>query len=88
MCEICQYAKSIRKAVHSEMTRIYPTTKRDLNKDHLRLGALLLVNYFQSIIKGAMFSSFGQSTPQNFVGGCVFVNHMRGCLQVEQQQGK
>ena len=69
------------------MTKIDPTAEGDLKKGHLRPGASVSVDHFESRIKGRTFNSFGRSTSEHFVGGCVFVDHMSGYLQVEHQLG-
>ena len=78
LCEICQYAKA-RKAIHGK-TRIDPAAEEDLKKGQLRPGVSVSVDHFESRIKGRTFNSFGQSTSEHFVGGCVFVDHMSGYL--------
>ena len=87
LCEICEYAKARRKAVHGKKTQSDPAVEGDLKKGHLRPGASVSVDHFESRIKGRTFNSFGRSTSEHYVGGCIFVDHMSGYLQVEHQLG-
>lgn len=53
-----------------------------LKKNQLRPGAALSVDHFESRINGRTFTSFGPSTSEQYVGGCVFVDHMSSYIQV------
>ena len=67
LCEICQYAKARRKATHVEVTKIDPSVEVDLKKVHLRPGASVSVDHFESRIKGRTFHSFGRITSEHFL---------------------
>ena len=56
--EICQYANARRKAAHGKVTRIDPSVEGYLKKGHLRPGASVSVDHFESRIKGRTFNLF------------------------------
>ncbi len=87
LCEICQYAKARRKAVHGKNTKIDKDSEGDLKNNHLRPGDAVSTDHFESRIKGRTLSSFGRSTSQQYVGGCLFVDHMSSYIHVEHQLG-
>jgi len=58
-----------------------------IRKDHLRAGAAVSVDHFESRLKGRTFSSFGTATSQTYVGGCIFVDHMSGYIHIGHQLG-
>ena len=87
MCEICQYAKAKRKNTHGKTTTIDLQSQGDLKKEHLRPGASVSVDHFESRIKGRTYTSYGRPTSEHYVGGCVFVDHMSGYIHIEHQLG-
>ena len=42
---------------------------------------------FESRIKGCTLYSFGQSTSEHYIGGCIFVDHMSSYIHMEHQFG-
>ena len=85
MCGICQYVKAMRKATHRKTTKIDKDAEGDLKSNHLRPGDAVSTDHFESRIKGRTLSSFGRSTSQQYVGGCLFVDHMSSYIHVEHQ---
>ena len=85
LCEICQYTKTRRNAVHRKITRIDKKSEGDLKNNHLRLGEATSTDHFESRIKGKILASFGRSTSQHYMGGCLFVDHMRSYIHAERQ---
>ena len=53
----------------------------------MHLGVSVSVDHFESRIKGRIFTSFLYSISEQYVGGCVFVDHTSSYIQVEQQLG-
>lgn len=85
LCEICQYAKARRKAIHGKLTKIDPISEDDLKKNHVRPGVSVSVEHFESRTKGRTHTSFGRSTSEQYVEGYVFVDHVRSDIQVVHQ---
>ena len=87
MCEVCQYDKARRKATHGKTTKIDKCSEGDLKSNHLRPGDAVTTDHFESRIKERTLSSFGRSTSQQYVGWCLFVDHMSSYIHVEHQLG-
>ena len=51
----------------------------------MHLGVSVSVDHFESRIKGRIFTSFLYSISEQYVGGCVFVDHTSSYIQVEHQ---
>ena len=58
-----------------------------LKRDHIRPGQAMSVDHFESRLKGRTYTSFGKTTSKQYVGGCIFVDHMSGYIHVEHQLG-
>jgi hypothetical protein len=91
-CSICQYAKHHRKALPS--TTVSTHTLPDLNaitgslkRNHLRPGAKISVDHFESRILGRTFDSFEKLSSEMFKGGCIFIDHASGFVHIEHQIG-
>ena len=54
-----------------------------LKRDHIRPGQAVSVDHFESRLKGRTYTSFGKTTSKQYVGGCIFVDHMSGYIHVE-----
>ena len=87
LCGTCQYAKARRNAVHGKLTKINPTSEGDLKKNHLRPGVSISVDHIESRMKGQTITSFGRTMSEQYVGGCVFVDHMSSYIHVVHQLG-
>ena len=72
--DIFQYAIAKLKALHGEKTTIHPIHEGVLIEDNLCHRASVLVHHFESKIKRRTYISFSRYTPENFSGGCVFIN--------------
>ena len=86
-CDVCHYAKARRNTVHGKLTQSDPASEGDLKKNHLRPGASVSADHFESRIKGRTLTSFGRRMSEQYVGGCVFVDHMSSYIQVVHQLG-
>ena len=86
-CEICEYAKAHRRPRHNVTST--PNAVRDgaLKVNHLKPGAHVSVDHFESRLLGRTFDSFGKATSDTYKGGCLFVDHASGFLHVEHQLG-
>jgi hypothetical protein len=84
---ICEFAKNKRRPNHAQRTTT--TAERDgaLKKDNLRAGAEVSVDHFESCLLGRTYDSYGKTTSAQYVGGCVFVDHGSGYIQVINQVG-
>jgi Reverse transcriptase (RNA-dependent DNA polymerase) len=95
-CAICEYAKGHRRSVHP---RQHQPTKRlsqpveldttvgALKIGHLKPGAEVSVDHFESRILGRTFDSYGKVTSETYKGGCIFADHGSGFIHVEMQLG-
>ena len=86
-CEICEYAKAHRRPRrHATLT---PNDVRDgaLKANHLKPGAHVSVDHFESSLLGRTFDSYGKASSATYKGGCLFVDHCSGYLHVEHQLG-
>ena len=86
-CAICEFAKGRRRSTKGSLHT--PSVERDgsLKKDDLRPGNTVSVDHFESRLKGRTFDSFGKSTSDQYIGGCIFVDHASGYVHVEFQLG-
>jgi hypothetical protein len=86
-CAICEYAKGHAKSTAGNKHVVNAVTDGALKVDCLHPGAQVSADYFESRIKGCAYSSFGKTTSDQFVGECIFVDHMSGYVHVEHQLG-
>jgi hypothetical protein len=95
-CAIYEYAKGHRRRVHPRQhqptKRLYQpvdldTTVGTLKTGHLKPGAQVSINQFESRILGRTFESYGKVTSDTYKGGCIFVDHSSGLIHVEMQFG-
>jgi hypothetical protein len=63
------------------------TTVGALKIEHLKPGAEVSVDHFESIILGRTFDSYGKVTSKTYKGGCIFADHGSGFIHVEMQLG-
>ena len=63
------------------------TADGSLKDGHLSPGAAVSVDHFESRLKGRTYDSFGKTSSDQYVGGCIFVDHMSGYIHVEPQLG-
>ena len=80
LCEICPYDKDKRKDIHGKKT-----LERDIKRNNLCPGTAVSIDHFEPRIKGRTRSSFGSSTSEYFVEGCVFVDCMRSYINNDHQ---
>jgi hypothetical protein len=86
-CEICEYSKAHRRPTKGNKQSTNSLTDGALKANHLQAGAGILVDHFESRLKGCTFTSLGRTTSDEYVGGCIFVDHMSGYIHVEPQLG-
>ena len=86
-CETCEYAKGHRRAKKSATTVPVPDHVGALKVNHLKPGAQVSVDHFESRLLGRTFDSYGKASSQTFKGGCIFVDHASGFMHVEHQLG-
>ncbi len=86
-CEACTYAKEHRRAKQS--TTAVPVDDHDgaLKVNHLKHGAQVSVDHFESQQLGCMLDSYGKASSDTYKGGCTFVDHGTGFIHVEHQLG-
>ena len=86
-CEVCEYGKAHRKFTKGNKQRTNPTTDGFLKDGDLRPGSSVSVDHFESRLKGRTYTSYGKTTSDQYIGGCIFVDHMSGYIHVGHQLG-
>ena len=86
-CEICEYAKAHRRPRHNVISTLNAVRDGALKVNHLKPGAHVSVDHFESRLLGRTFDSYGKATSATYKGGCLFVDHASGFLHVEHQLG-
>ena len=91
-CTICAYAKAHRRptttnSIATMSSSVHDATIGALKINHLRPGAQVSVDHFESSIRGRTFDSYGKASSATFKGGCIFVDHCTGFLHIENQLG-
>ena len=86
-CEICQYAKAKRRPLKGSVRKLDGQVTGSCKANHLRPGQTVSVDHFESRLKGRTYTSFGKTTSSQYVGGCIFVDHMSSKMHVEHQLG-
>ena len=85
--------KSIISQKHIDDLQKKKTSSVDITADgslkdgHLSSGATVSVDHFESRLKGRTYDSYGKTSSNQYVGGCIFVDHMSGYIHVEPQLG-
>ena len=85
-CEVCEHAKAHRQKTHGAKQSTNKVTDGALKVNDLIPGSSVSVDHFESRLKGRRQDSYGKS-PNPYVGGCIFVDHMSGYIHVEEQLG-
>ena len=86
-CDICEFAKAHRTPTKGTISKINPKSDGALKDKHLRAGSGVSVDHYESRLKGRSYTSFGKATSEQYVGGCIFVDHMSSYIHVEHQLG-
>ena len=81
------FAKGHRRAKRS-VTQVPNDNKIGaLKVEHLKPGAQVSVDHFESRLLGRKFDSYGKASSSTYKGGCIFVDHCSGYMHVEHQLG-
>jgi hypothetical protein len=86
-CAICEYAKAHTHPTSGNKQSTNSTTDGTLKDGNLRPGYKVSADHFESRMKERTYSSFGKTTSDQYIGGCIFVDHMSGYIHVEHQLG-
>jgi hypothetical protein len=86
-CAVCEFAKGKRRPKHAETQVKNPERNGALKATFLRPGSRVSVDHFESRLRGRTFDSFGKTTSNQYVGGCIFVDHASSYVHVEHQLG-
>ena len=86
-CTICEFTKGHCRAVKSATHVPNDNAVGALKVDHLKSGAQVSVDHFESRLLGCTFDSYGKVTSDTFKGGCIFVDHSSGFMFVEHKLG-
>ena len=84
---ICEYAKGHRRPTRGKTHTPTPMRDGNLKINDLKPGATISVDHFESRLKGCTFVSYGKATSDKYIGGCIFVDHASGYVNVEFQLG-
>ena len=85
-CAACLFAKQQRRPTAGRTTTTVRDQQGTLSADQLLPGQKISVDHFASSTKGRLFSSSGRSNPDYmYSGGCIFVDHSSGYLDVQFQ---
>ena len=68
-CAICEFAKGHRRAIQSVVHVPNDEHVGALKVDHLKPGAQVSVDHFESRLLGRTFDSYGKATSDTFKGG-------------------
>ena len=85
--EICQYARAHRKPKRGNISTVDPITDGFFKKGHLRPCSGIYVDNFESRLKGRTYALYYKTTSDQYVGGCIFVDHISGYIHVKPQLG-
>ena len=86
-CAICEFAKAHRRPTHGNKSTPNEERRGTLKINDLRPGTTVSVDHFESRLKGRTFDSFGKATSDQYIGGCIFVDHASGYVHIEFQLG-
>ena len=86
-CEVCELAKGHRKPTKGNKQSTNKLTDGAIKGGDLRPGASISVDHFESRVKGRTRQSYGSSSADQYVGGCIFVDHMSNYIHIEPQLG-
>ena len=86
-CEVCEYSKAHRQSTHGNSSKVNKQTEGALKAGDLRAGNRISVDHFESRLKGRTIQSRGRATSDQYVGGCIFIDHMSGYIHIEPQLG-
>ena len=83
ICEIYQYVKAHRRKLQGKTSRSDIKSEGAVKSSHLRPGEAISVDHFESWLKGRTYNSFERNISDQYVGGCIFVDHMSARIKVE-----
>jgi hypothetical protein len=86
-CSVCEFAKAKCRPRKSERQTNIPERDGSINADHIRPGARVSVDHFESRLRGRTFDSYGKATLDQYVGECIFVDHSSTYVHIEHQLG-
>ena len=85
ICAVCELAKAHRRSTKGKVHTHNSAREGYLKVNDLRPGSTISVDHFESRLKGRTFDSFGKATSDQYIGGCIFVDHASGFVRVEFQ---
>jgi hypothetical protein len=86
-CEVCEIVKAKRRANKAETTTKNSERDGALKADHLSLELRVSVDHFECSKRGLTCDSYDKATSNQYVGGCLFVDHSSSYVHVEHQVG-
>jgi hypothetical protein len=84
-CFVCEFAKEKRRPKQSQRTTKVPERDGALKKEHLSPGTQVSCDHFESRLRGRTYDSYGKTTSNQYVRGCIFVDHGSGYVNVQNQ---
>ena len=85
-CAACEYGKACRRPAKTSKTIHCDEKEMELKKGDLYPGQRISADHYQSAIPGRLYTSRGSTDPKDmFHGGCIFVDHASGYIDVRHQ---
>ena len=87
LCDTFQYSKVHQRLTNGSLQPTRESTYGAIQDGHFRADNLVSVYHFEYRLKGIAYKSYGGSTADKYVGGCIFLDSMSSLLHVEHQLG-
>ena len=85
-CASCQFGKYSLRPTKTQTFVMYKSKEMELNNNDLVPGQRVSVDHFQSALPGRFYNSKGRTDSKDmFHGGCIFLDHAFGYIQVWHQ---
>ena len=86
-CETYEYAKVHRQPTQGSTPISEHETDGSIKSSYNCPGDCASVNHFEYRLKGRTINSFGRPYSEQYVGGCIVLDHASGYLHVDNQMG-
>ena len=88
LCTACQYAKQRRKTSPGYHKKTTPNKISAIKVDNLFPGQRISADHFDSKPRGRLLHTYGKEAQDDkYCGGCIFVDHASGLVDVRLQSG-
>ena len=86
-CDICEFAKAHCQPTKGSLQKKNPVSDGTVRSGNLCPRAGVSTDHFESRVKRMTLNSYGKPGSAQYVGGCIFVDHMSSYIHVEFQHG-